>query len=99
MRLALCLLCVELVTHYSYANVMAKYKVWKLAQNTNVPFGPTQLAVISFWVLVFMWLKFLVIWRFTRFGALVDGIDPPENMKRCICNNYDIEGFWKNWHA
>jgi len=20
-------------------------------------------------------------------------------MTRCICNNYDIEGFWRNWHA
>jgi hypothetical protein len=20
-------------------------------------------------------------------------------MTRCICNNYDVAGFWKNWHA
>jgi D-alanyl-lipoteichoic acid acyltransferase DltB (MBOAT superfamily) len=26
-------------------------------------------------------------------------MDVPENMTRCICNNYDIVGFWKNWHA
>jgi hypothetical protein len=44
-------------------------------------------------------LQFLVIWRFFRFWALADGIVPPENMTRCVANNYDVEGFWKNWHA
>ncbi|KAL3156486.1 hypothetical protein ABBQ38_000790 [Trebouxia sp. C0009 RCD-2024] len=57
------------------------------------------MGIISFWVLMFMWLKFLVIWRFFRLWALADGMDVPENMLRCICNNYDIEGFWKGWHA
>ena len=36
-------------------------------------------------------LQFLVIWRFFRFWALADGMQVPENMLRCICNNYDIE--------
>ena len=31
--------------------------------------------------------------------ALADGIDAPENMTRCVCNNYDVEGFWRSWHA
>ncbi|KAF5825594.1 MBOAT, membrane-bound O-acyltransferase family-domain-containing protein [Dunaliella salina] len=53
----------------------------------------------GFWVLVYMWLKFLIIWRFFRAVALADGIVPPENMGRCVCNNYDIEGFWRSWHA
>jgi D-alanyl-lipoteichoic acid acyltransferase DltB (MBOAT superfamily) len=35
--------------------------------------------------------QFLVIWRFFRAVALADGIVPPENMGRCVCNNYDIE--------
>lgn len=26
-----------------------------------------------------------------RLAALADGIEPPENMKRCFANNYDIE--------
>lgn len=26
-----------------------------------------------------------------RLAALLDGIDPPENMRRCFANNYDIE--------
>ena len=36
-------------------------------------------------------LQFLVIWRFFRFWALTDGMQVPENMLRCICNNYDVE--------
>ncbi len=36
-------------------------------------------------------LQFLVVWRFFRMWALADGMQVPENMLRCICNNYDIE--------
>ncbi|KAH7292570.1 hypothetical protein KP509_29G075200 [Ceratopteris richardii] len=46
-----------------------------------------------------MWLKFLLIWRFFRFWALVGGVEAVENMPVCINNCYDIEGFWKSWHA
>lgn len=35
-------------------------------------------------------LQFLVIWRLMRAAALCDGVDPPENMGRCVCNNYDV---------
>lgn len=27
------------------------------------------------------------------------GIEAPENMPRCINNCYNLESFWKNWHA
>lgn len=43
--------------------------------------------------------QFLVIWRYFRCCALLEGIEPPENMLRCVNNNYDIEGFWRGWHA
>ena len=26
-----------------------------------------------------------------RLAALLDGVDPPENMRRCFANNYDVE--------
>lgn len=45
----------------------------------------------GFWVLCFMWLKFATIWRFFRLAALAEGIFPPENMRRCFANNYDVE--------
>ena len=34
-----------------------------------------------------------------RLWALVDGVDAPENMLRCISNNTSISGFWRGWHA
>lgn len=45
----------------------------------------------GFWVLCFMWLKFATIWRFFRLAALLEGVEPPDNMRRCFANNYDIE--------
>ncbi|KAL9995759.1 putative membrane bound O-acyl transferase, MBOAT [Helianthus debilis subsp. tardiflorus] len=32
-------------------------------------------------------------------GYGVSGIEAPENMLRCINNCYNLESFWKNWHA
>jgi D-alanyl-lipoteichoic acid acyltransferase DltB (MBOAT superfamily) len=43
-------------------------------------------------------LKFLVIWRVARGWALCDDVEPPENMNRCVINNYTSEGFWRSWH-
>ena len=28
----------------------------------------------------------------------MDGVDPPENMVRCMANNYSPLGFWRSWH-
>jgi len=28
----------------------------------------------------------------------MDGINPPENMVRCMANNYSTLGFWRSWH-
>lgn len=42
--------------------------------------------------------KLLIPWRFFRLWALADGIDPPENMVRCMANNYSVLGFWRSWH-
>ena len=42
--------------------------------------------------------QLLIPWRFFRLWALADGIDPPENMVRCMANNYSTLGFWRSWH-
>ncbi|KAH8986223.1 hypothetical protein EDB86DRAFT_3082942 [Lactarius hatsudake] len=49
---------------------------------------PAQLSMVGFWNLIFVWLKLLLPWRFFRLWVLVDGLDPPENMVRCMANNY-----------
>ncbi|CAN1151613.1 Membrane-bound O-acyltransferase gup1 [Linum perenne] len=50
-------------------------------------------------VLNFMWLKFFLIWRYFRLWSLINGIEVPENLPKCVNNCYNLESFWKNWHA
>lgn len=95
-RLAFAFLLLEAMTHFFYFNAIAKSGAWKpLYAN----FGPKEIGLAGFWTLFFMWMKFLCIWRFARFWALMDGINTVENMRHCLVNNYDIESFWKSWHA
>ena len=47
---------------------------------------------------MFIWYKFLVIWRTYRYWALCCGIDVIDNLQRCMMNNYGFEGFWRMWH-
>ena len=42
--------------------------------------------------------QLLLPWRLFRLWALMDGVDPPENMVRCMANNYSPLGFWRSWH-
>jgi D-alanyl-lipoteichoic acid acyltransferase DltB (MBOAT superfamily) len=80
------------MTHFCYYNSLAISGVWEL-------FTAWDIFVVGYGVLNFMWLKFLLIWRYFRLWALIGGIETPENMPRCINNCYDLEGFWKSWHA
>jgi len=89
----------ELLTHTLYFNSIAKYRAWPYLERAGLAVRPVHYAMCAYWVIVFMWLKFLVIWRFFRLAALADGVDPPENMTRCVCNNYTVEGFWRGWHS
>ena len=68
--------------------------------NTHIweNFSLRHIGMMSFIELVFLWFKFLLIWRIPRSWALLDGIEVPENMNRCVCNNYNFEGFWRSWH-
>ncbi|GAA5936100.1 uncharacterized protein JCM15063_002710 [Sporobolomyces koalae] len=59
---------------------------------------PFEVSMIGFWNLIIVWLKLLIPWRFFRLVSLMDGIDPPENMIRCMANNYSTLGFWRSWH-
>lgn len=91
-RWVLSLLLMELMTHLFYYNAFANSDLWK-------HLSPMDVFIIGYGVLNFMWLKFLLIWRFFRFWSLINGIEAPENMPKCINNCHNLEGFWKNWHA
>jgi D-alanyl-lipoteichoic acid acyltransferase DltB (MBOAT superfamily) len=54
---------------------------------------------LSVYQLLFMWLKFLLIWRFFRAWSIWCNIETIENMNRCLLNNYSMVQFWKDWHS
>lgn len=85
------LLCIELLTHLLYFNSIAKYKLGFKYKEAGLEYGPQEMGLTGWWVLAFMWLKFASIWRTFRLVALVEGLDPPENMVKCFANNYDVE--------
>ncbi|KAH1495364.1 hypothetical protein LV164_002185 [Aspergillus fumigatus] len=91
-RFFLTLLSMELMLHYIYALAISQASPdWSL-------YSTGQLSMLAFFNLHMIWLKLLLPWRFFRLWALVDGIDPPENMVRCVSNNYSVFAFWRGWH-
>ncbi|KAF9875879.1 glycerol: h+ symporter [Colletotrichum karsti] len=91
-RFVLVLLAMELVLHYDYVCAISK------AGPNWSTYTPAQLSLLSYFNLHIIWLKLLLPWRLFRLWALLDGVDPPENMLRCVSNNWSPKSFWKAWH-
>lgn len=81
----------EFVLHYMYVTAISQTRAWE----NDTPF---QISMIALFNLNVIWLKLLIPWRLFRLWALTDGIDPPENMIRCVNNNYSALSFWRSWH-
>ena len=85
----------EIFLHLIYSNSLitneSNSEIWK---SLNL----LDLSVLCVYELVFLWMKFSCIWRLPRAFALLNGIETPENMNRCVMNNYCFEGFWRSWH-
>lgn len=91
-RFLLCLLAIELLLHFDYCVAISK-------GNPNwSDYTPAQLSLLSYFNLHVLWLKLLLPWRFFRLWSLIDGIDPPENMLRCLSDNPSTVAFWRGWH-
>lgn len=90
-RLLICIMTMEFILHYMYVGVICQTRAW----DGDTPF---QVSMIAFFNLNIIWLKLLIPWRVFRLWALTDGIDPPENMIRCMNNNYSALSFWRAWH-
>ncbi|KAF9055356.1 MBOAT-domain-containing protein [Hymenopellis radicata] len=88
-RFVIPFLTIEVILHYIYA--------WSYP-NTGLP--PLNSSLLSFFSLILIWLKLLVPWRFFRLWSMLPfpAIDPPENMIRCMANNYSPAAFWRGWH-
>ena len=54
--------------------------------------------IYTYYTLLYLYLKFLVIWRFFRLWAIFDDVEPCENMGHCIVNTHSLSGFWRSWH-
>lgn len=91
-RFLLCLLCMDLLVHFIYIGAISK------ADPDWASYTPAQLSLLSLFNLYIIWLKLLIPWRMFRLWSLVDGIDPPENMARCVTNNFSTLSFWRGWH-
>ncbi|KTW30410.1 uncharacterized protein T551_01693 [Pneumocystis jirovecii RU7] len=91
LRLLFCFFLMEIMLHFFYVVAISKTKAWEGD-------SPFQISMIGFFNLQMIWFKLLIIWRFFRLWALCDKIDSPENMIRCINNNYSFLGFWRAWH-
>jgi D-alanyl-lipoteichoic acid acyltransferase DltB (MBOAT superfamily) len=91
-RFLICLLTMEVMLHFLYAVAISKAKpAWEV-------YSPFELSMLGYFNLHIIWLKLLIPWRCFRLWALVDGIDPPENMVRCMSDNYSALAFWRGWH-
>ncbi|KAF9113358.1 glycerol transporter [Mortierella sp. AM989] len=90
-RFVNCLLTMEFTMHYMHMVAISKRQAWD-----NNP--TLQICMIGLFNLILIWLKLMIIWRFFRLWALLDGIEAPENMIRCVVNNYSALGFWRSWH-
>ncbi|SPO24530.1 probable GUP1 - Multimembrane-spanning protein essential for proton symport of glycerol [Ustilago trichophora] len=91
LRFIISLMTMELILHFIYVNAIKDAKAW-------VGASPLELSMIGFWNLIIVWLKLLIPWRFFRLWAMADGVEAPENMVRCMANNYSTLGFWRSWH-
>lgn len=108
MRFATCFLTMELVLHFMYVVAIKDSGAWQgdtpaeLCMigfwNLIVVWLKVGLSSLLLHNITLNDLQLLVPWRFFRLWALADGMDPPENMVRCMANNYSTLGFWRSWH-
>ena len=84
----------EFVLHFLYVVAISKTKDNGSWEGDS----PFQLSMIGYFNLHIIWLKLLIPWRLFRLWSLLDAIDPPENMVRCMSDNYSASGFWRSWH-
>ena len=91
LRLGISFLLLEIFAHYYPVIAICKSGAYSSMK-------PHELAALVYVTLKTMWLKFLILWRFFRTWSLFDGIEPVENMNRCMSNNWTLQGFWKSWH-
>ncbi|KAF2751844.1 glycerol:H+ symporter-like protein [Sporormia fimetaria CBS 119925] len=92
LRFLVCLLTMEIMIHYLYP-----VAIFHARPNWST-YTPFQLSMLAYFNLKHIWLKLLLPWRFFRLWAMFDTIDAPENMVRCMSDNFSVMRFWRGWH-
>ncbi|ODV91558.1 hypothetical protein CANCADRAFT_123 [Tortispora caseinolytica NRRL Y-17796] len=90
-RYIVCHLTMEILLHIIHPVATVKAGAW-------LAISGSEILMLAYFNLVVTWLKLLIPWRFFRLWAMVDGIVTPENMLRCMSNNYSAMAFWRSWH-
>jgi len=91
-RFAISLFCMEFLLHTTYVVAISK------SDPNWSTYSPLELSMLGYFGLHIVWLKLLIPWRFFRLWSLIDGIDPVENVVRCMSDNYSTQSFWRAWH-
>ncbi|TPX57862.1 hypothetical protein PhCBS80983_g03538 [Powellomyces hirtus] len=90
-RWAAAVLTMECMLHTIYVVAIKDTRAW-------TGYSPFQMSMVGYFNLKLIWLKLLIIWRFFRLWAMADRLTSPENMTRCMSNNYSAIEFWRSWH-
>eukprot|EP01084_Bolivina_argentea_P045966 84612_1 len=103
-RFLIIIMITELFLHYFYLPLISRYDPFPIYLNeckTDYDYAMKiiLLSIYCYFFVLFLWAKFLLIWRYQRLIALCDGIVAPENMLRCVFHHTSIIGFWRYWHA
>ena len=69
-----CWACLEAMTHTLWFYSVSRYRLWEdLVRAEGRPLGPLDMVLSPWWMIMLVWCKFLVIWRFFRWGREVVG--------------------------
>ena len=103
LRFVFCFVFLQIWLHFVWTNAFIKYGFpTKYEDLESIDDYTTYMIVLcsfGFLHLAFIWMKFLIIWRFARMWSLLDSIVPTENMQSCYAATTQINQFWRYWHS
>ncbi|ORC92377.1 glycerol uptake protein [Trypanosoma theileri] len=92
-RVLLIYVVLIVLLHFAFVNAFRTYP--KFLAKLSI----SQLAYLLYYSLAFLWLKFSLVWKLSRLAAILNGVDVPEDMRRCFSNTVSVRDFWRDWHA
>ena len=75
----------------SLIRIMVAFELFQMytpVSRMSQEMGLVELEMVSLGVLMFIWFKFTVIWRWAKVWSYLEGVEVIDNMNRCVLNNY-----------